>query len=437
MEIENMISNGRPVLVGTTSVDVSETLSRMLKRRGVRHSVLNAKQHQQEAEIVANAGRRGAITIATNMAGRGTDIKLGEDVRKSGGLHIVGTERHESRRIDLQLRGRSGRQGDAGSSRFYLSLEDDLMRLFGSERIAGIMDRLGAQEGEVIQHPLITRSISRAQKKVEMHNFEIRKHLLEYDNVMNQQREVVYDRRAHALRGKNLREDVLAMIDEFIDDTVLEHTDPKTYPEEWNLEGVNQDISRTLLFMVDWESTETGKLTQEFMQEEIKKRSAAAYDRKEEILGSDLMRQLERVAVLRVIDERWKDHLHEMDMLKEGIGLRAYGQKDPLIEYKKEAYGSFIEMLKTTNRETIEFIFKAQIAMREENTPRARQPQQVSTSHESPVGMGFSSAAQSKEGQEASRPGKPKPVRAVKKAGRNDPCPCGSGKKYKNCCGRA
>jgi preprotein translocase subunit SecA len=431
-EIEEMISKGRPVLVGTVSVDVSETLSRMLKRRGVRHSVLNAKYHQQEAEIITNAGRAGAITIATNMAGRGTDIKLGQGVVDASGLHIIGTERHEARRIDLQLRGRSGRQGDPGSSKFYLSLEDDLMRLFGSDRIAGVMDRLGVKEGEVIQHPLITRSIGKAQKRVEMHNFDIRKHLLEYDDVMNQQREVVYDRRRHALMGKNLKGEILQIIDEIIESSVNEFTDLKTYPEEWDLVGLKEKMAKIMLLRIDISPDKISSFKQEELIDRLKKNAHTLYEKKEEIISSDLMRKLERLATLRIIDERWKEHLYEMDQLKEGIGLRAYGQKDPLIEYKREGYNLFVNMINRTNEEIVELIFKAQIA--EEAPSTRRMPAGVVTHHASTSGMGYSTANQQQENQPSGA--KKRPVRVEVKVGRNDPCPCGSGKKYKKCCGK-
>ncbi len=431
-EIEDMISAGRPVLVGTITVDVSETLSRMLKRRGVRHSVLNAKYHQQEAEIIANAGRAGVVTIATNMAGRGTDIKLGQGVVEAEGLHIIGTERHEARRIDLQLKGRSGRQGDPGSSRFYLSLEDDLMRLFGSDRIAGVMDRLGAQEGEVIQHPLITRSIEKAQKRVEMHNFDIRKHLLEYDDVMNQQREVVYDRRKHALTGKNLKSGMLQIIDETIEDSVDEFTDANTYPEEWNLEELMSKMAKIMLLKIELPPDEIPQLKQEVLKDKHKKAAHILYEKKEEVIGSELMRRLERLASLRVIDERWKEHLYEMDQIKEGIGLRAYGQKDPLIEYKKEGYNSFVDMITRTNEEIIELVFKAQIS--EEAPPSRRIPKDMVMQHESADQMGYKNGG---EQQPSHSPGaKRKPVKLREKVGRNNPCPCGSGKKYKKCCGK-
>jgi len=431
-EIEEMISNGRPVLVGTVSVDVSETLSRMLKRRGIKHSVLNAKYHQQEAEIITNAGRAGVVTIATNMAGRGTDIKLGQGVVEADGLHIVGTERHEARRIDLQLKGRSGRQGDPGSSRFYLSLEDDLMRLFGSDRIAGVMDKLGAKEGEVIQHPLITRSIEKAQKRVEMHNFDIRKHLLEYDDVMNHQREVVYDRRKHALMGKNLKNEILQIMDEIIENAVYEFTDSKSFPEEWDLEELKEKMARIMLLKLDLPPDKIQFLKQEELMENIRGKAHALYEKKEEVIESDLMRKLERIASLRVIDERWKEHLYEMDQLKEGIGLRAYGQKDPLIEYKREGYNMFVDMINRTNEEIMELIFKAQIS--EEAPPSRRMPAEVVTQHASANGMGFSGTGNQQTNQPYT--GKRKPVRVKFKIGRNDPCPCGSGKKYKKCCGK-
>ena len=284
-EIGEMISKGRPVLVGTISVDVSETLSRMLKRKEIRHSVLNAKQHQKEAEIVANAGRAGSVTIATNMAGRGTDIKLGQGVKDSGGLHIISTERHESRRIDLQLRGRCARQGDPGSSRFFLGLEDDLMRLFGSDRIARVMDRLGASEGEVIQHPMITRSIERAQKKVEGHNFSIRKHLLEYDDVMNKQREVIYDRRNAALKGDNLKDEILQMVEEFIEDTVDEYTDKNTFSEDWDWDGLQHSLVRSMLLHGDASINPKEELKQEELEEKLKSAARTHYDHKERALG--------------------------------------------------------------------------------------------------------------------------------------------------------
>jgi len=430
-EIEENISKGRPILVGTVNVDVSETLSRMLKRRGVKHNVLNAKHHQQEAEIIAHAGRAGAVTIATNMAGRGTDIKLGQGVREAGGLHIIGTERHEARRIDLQLKGRSGRQGDPGSSRFFLSLEDDLMRLFGSERIAGVMDRIGVQEGEVIQHPLITKQIEKAQKKVEAHNFSIRKHLLEYDNVMNQQREVVYNRRAHALKGKNMKEDITEMLEDYISEKVEAYTDPKTYPEEWNWDGLKQDFLKVMLMDIDEDKLRNSVNKPEDLNDILEERAKQMYSRKENFLGKELMRHLERIAILKVIDEGWKEHLYEMDDLKEGVGLRAYGQKDPLIEYKKEGFNRFVNLLSRINEEALEFVFKARIGIEPPAVKGA--PQRISLIHDSADGMGFQGASHPEEPEITGQ--KKKPVTVGKKIGRNDPCPCGSGKKYKKCCG--
>jgi len=430
-EIEENISKGRPILVGTVNVDVSETLSRMLKRRGVKHNVLNAKHHQQEAEIIAHAGRAGAVTIATNMAGRGTDIKLGQGVREAGGLHIIGTERHEARRIDLQLKGRSGRQGDPGSSRFFLSLEDDLMRLFGSERIAGVMDRIGVQEGEVIQHPLITKQIEKAQKKVEAHNFSIRKHLLEYDNVMNQQREVVYNRRAHALKGKNMKEDITEMLEDYISEKVEAYTDPKTYPEEWNWDGLKQDFLKVMLMDIDEDKLRNSVNKPEDLNDILEERAKQMYSRKENFLGKELMRHLERIAILKVIDERWKEHLYEMDDLKEGVGLRAYGQKDPLIEYKKEGFNRFVNLLSRINEEALEFVFKARIGIEPPAVKGA--PQRISLIHDSADGMGFQGASHPEEPEITGQ--KKKQVTVGKKIGRNDPCPCGSGKKYKKCCG--
>ncbi len=431
-EIGEMISKGRPVLVGTISVDVSETLSRMLKRKEIRHSVLNAKQHQKEAEIVANAGRAGSVTIATNMAGRGTDIKLGQGVKDSGGLHIIGTERHESRRIDLQLRGRCARQGDPGSSRFFLGLEDDLMRLFGSDRIARVMDRLGASEGEVIQHPMITRSIERAQKKVEGHNFSIRKHLLEYDDVMNKQREVIYDRRNAALKGDNLKDEILQMVEEFIEDTVDEYTDKNTFSEDWDWDGLQHSLVRSMLLLGDASINQKEELKQEELEEKLKSAARTHYDHKERALGPDIMRRLERIAVLKVIDEQWKDNLYELDQLKEGVNLRAYGQKDPLIEYKREAFTNFQEMLAKITQEALSFIFKAQLETAER--PQMQSPQRMTMSHEDTASLGYK---QSPEVREAARHGRQEPVRVKQKVGRNAPCPCGSGKKFKKCHGKA
>ncbi len=470
-EIEEMHRKNRPVLVGTISVEVSETLSRMLKRKGIRHSVLNAKYHKEEAQIVAKAGQPGMVTIATNMAGRGTDIKLGKgvvlcdggcylvddngrpipeglDIKQCEadvpcGLHIIGTERHESRRIDRQLRGRSGRQGDPGSSRFYLSLEDDLMRLFGSERIASVMDRLGVQEGEVIQHPMINKSIERAQKRVEMHNFDIRKHLLEYDDVMNQQREVIYKMRSNALKGENLRDVILDMIDQIVEDRVEMHIGDQKYVEDWNWAGLNNDLQRFFLMSPIYKdaSEVPAGLTKEALIEQIIKKAHENYALRERSIGKANMRKLERLVMLQQIDIEWRDHLYEMDQLKEGIGLRAYGQKDPLIEYKSEGFRAFTDMLARINEGVVELIFKAQIRDESQFIQR-RRPRVVSEVHDSSQGMAFRAAAAA--GPSSQQPGIPQPPGQGKKmpvvvgpkVGRNDPCPCGSGKKYKKCHGR-
>jgi len=456
-EIAAMHGKKRPVLVGTISVEVSETLSRMLKRKGIPHSVLNAKYHQQEAEIVSRAGQPGAVTIATNMAGRGTDIKLGKGVVlhpncalkkvKAGlepcphlseykcyenvpcGLHIIGTERHEARRIDRQLRGRSGRQGDPGSSRFYLSLEDDLMRLFGSERIAAVMDRLGAEEGEVITHSMVTRSIERAQKRVEGHNFSIRKHLLEYDDVMNKQRTVIYTQRAHALRGENLRDEILQMIDSYIQGKVALYCSGQ-HPEEWDWEGLQNSFQRIFLARMPESLRTNAGLNAPDLQEALNKAARTAYERKETFVTPKIMRQIERLATLRAIDEKWREHLYEMDQMKEGINLRAYGQKDPLLEYKSEGFRMFEEMLGQVDEQIIETVFKTQVV--EPPPIRRRMPQQMATVHQSSAGMGFQGPSQP---QQAPPAGKRQPVVVGERVGRNDPCPCGSGKKYKKCHG--
>jgi preprotein translocase subunit SecA len=441
LEIEELRKKNRPVLVGTTSVEVSETLSRMLKRQGVPHNVLNAKHHQREAEIVAHAGLPGAITIATNMAGRGTDIKLGPGVAQSGGLHIIGTERHEARRIDRQLRGRAGRQGDPGSSKFYLSLEDDLMRLFGSDRIAGIMQRLGLKEGDVIQHPMISRSVQRAQKKVEENNYAIRKRLLEYDNVMNQQREVIYSRRRHALLGERLREDILDLLQEKVGEIVEKHY------EAGEIDALRETLRTNLLVDFVIAPDQWQKLGKDGVTAEAMKAATEFYRRKEERIGSDNLSTLEKMVLLQVIDEKWKDHLREMDDLKEGIHLRAYGQKDPIVEYKTEAFRMFVELLDLVRDEALNLVFKlfpqVDDAAPVRRAPRVAPPRQMFLTHDSSTGMGLQAppqetAAVQQGGEEpdgASR-GKPQPIHVGDKVGRNDPCPCGSGKKYKQCHGR-
>jgi preprotein translocase subunit SecA len=427
-EITELHQKGEPALVGTVSVEVSETLARMLKRVGVPHSVLNAKYHQQEAEIIAHAGERGRVTIATNMAGRGTDIKLGPGVADVGGLRIIGTERHEARRIDRQLRGRAGRQGDPGSTRFYLSLEDDLMRLFGSERIAMIMDKLGVQEGEVIEHSMVTKAIERAQKRVEAQNFSIRKHLLEYDNVMSQQREVIYSRRANILEHEDLREEAVGLIENVAADLVAKFCPDPTDPELWDTGAMRLELIKTCLLDINFDDPEVRGLNYQGLVEFVKQGVLAVYQNKEIAVTPGVMRQLERFAILRVIDERWKEHLYEMDQLKTGIGLRAYGQRDPLIEYKKEAFGMFMELLDTIDRESVEMIFRLQLAPPPPSPlAEARRVQEI---HDEASALGYSGNP-----EEARTAGKHQPVKVEQKVGRNDPCPCGSGKKYKKCHG--
>ncbi len=428
-EIEELRKQGRPVLVGTTSVEVSETISRMLKRKGVPHNVLNAKQHQREAEIIAHAGEIGAVTIATNMAGRGTDIKLGTGVRERGGLYILGTERHDSRRIDRQLRGRSGRQGDPGTSKFFLSLEDDLMRLFGSDRISSVMERMGIKEGEVIQHPLITKSVERAQKKVEENNFAIRKRLLEYDDTMNQQREVIYTRRQQALQGDRLKSQIFSMLEDYIDDVI------DRYYDDVLAENLREDILHNLLVDVKIKPEEFETLGKDGIKERVLTESKNFYKKKEEMLGSEMMARLERYATLSVIDHKWKEHLREMDDLKEGIGLRAYGQKDPLIEYKAEAFKLFVSLLDEIRNEVVSFTFKFFPQAPEEIQRRRRQPSgRVLETKQSTDNIGYTSAPRGAGSPQTA--GKPQPVQVAEKVGRNDPCPCGSGKKYKHCHGK-
>jgi len=456
-EVAELHKKGQPVLVGTISIEKSERLSGMLKRQGVKHSVLNAKYHEKEAEIIAQAGGKSSVTIATNMAGRGTDILLGgnpdflfmrqliqqpemppaeqtahlERIKKDceaekaevvalGGLHILGTERHESRRIDNQLRGRAGRQGDPGSSRFYLSLEDDLMRIFGSERISGLMQRLGMEEGIPIEHRMVTRAIENAQKKVEAHNFDIRKQLIEYDDVMNKQREVIYEQRRRILRGDNLRDLFLGMMDDGLKAVLDLYCAEEVYPEEWDLKGLSEAVTRQFTVNLDGESELKG-LGREAMREHLILKIDEAYKMKEADLGEPLMRRFEKMVMLRVIDTQWKDHLLSMDYLKEGIGLRGYGQKDPLVEYKREGFDMFSAMMERIKNDAVENLFKIQV-VRNEPAPAARptvpRPPQLHFSR------GDAPAAS------------PTVHRDLQKVGRNDPCPCGSGKKYKKCHGQ-
>ena len=431
-EIVESHTKGQPVLVGTISVEVSELLSRMLKRRGIKHNVLNAKYHQQEAEIITQAGQRAAVTIATNMAGRGTDIKLGAGVTDLGGLRIIGTERHESRRIDRQLRGRAGRQGDPGLSRFYLSLEDDLMRLFGSERISGLMQRMGVEEGEVIEHPLVTGAISRAQKRVEAHNFDIRKHLLEYDDVMNQQREVVYGLRNQALSSADMSETVLETLGDAMRARVAKSTGgPTAHLDEWNLKGLADELSFVLMAPVTVADLEAGRY--EELEEKAVAAGERAYRTREAEFSPAMMRELERWLYLGAIDEHWRDHLYELDHLKGGIGLRAYGQRDPLIEYKREAFALFESLLDELRETFVQRLFRVQLspdAVRQAE-PRPA-PRRMVAQHAEAQSFGGTAGDEPEERPAA--PAQAAPLRHEgPRVGRNDPCPCGSGKKYKKC----
>jgi len=454
-EIAQKHATGQPVLVGTISIEKSEVLHEMLRRRGIPHQVLNAKFHEQEASIVAQAGRLGTVTIATNMAGRGTDIVLGGNpeflahaelrthsdydpddliaegklyqqllvkyeqqcadehrrVVELGGLHILGTERHESRRIDNQLRGRSGRQGDPGASQFFSSLEDDLMRLFGSDNIAGIMDKLGMEEDVPIEHGLISRSIESAQKRVENRNFDIRKHVLEYDDVMNQQREVIYGQRMQVLLGENLKDVVVQMITDTVNAAVDIYAPNGVIPEEWDFEGLLTYADQIFLPEHELQVEELEDIGRGALKELLLEKALTAYDAREDELGAEVMRELERAVLLRMVDEKWMDHLDAMDQLREGIGLRAYGQKNPLIEYKFESYQMFQNMIDTIREDVVRYIYRV-------NVVQAPQPQRQTVENKY-----LEEAASS-------------PVRNEVKIGRNDPCPCGSGKKYKKCCGR-
>jgi len=420
-EIVELNQRGQPVLVGTISIDVSEGLSKKLKKRGIQHEVLNAKNHEKEAEIISMAGQKEAVTISTNMAGRGTDIVLGEGVTDLGGLHILGTERHESRRIDNQLRGRSGRQGDPGSSRFYLSLEDDLLRIFGGERITGIMEKLGMEEGEPIEHGLISRAIENAQAKVEGHNFDIRKHLLEYDDVMNQQREVIYKQRREALDGKDLKETIQDIIFDRASEIAVLFADERALPEEWDFRGIDEAIFKQFNLRIGKPDEDTlDGFNNEGLAQLIYDAAIATYHEKESLIGPDEFRNLERYILLQTVDQLWKDHLLSMDHLKEGIGLRGYAQQNPLIIYKKEGFEMFQDMISRVQEETLSILYRIQLA----------EPEDLNVLHkpEEPP-MVFS-------GSDTAAP-KRKPVtRSDKKVGRNAPCPCGSGKKYKKCCGQ-
>ena len=419
-EIIELHKKGQPVLVGTISIDVSESFSEKLKKRGIKHTVLNAKNHEKEAEIIAMAGQKSAVTISTNMAGRGTDIVLGEGVTKLGGLHILGTERHESRRIDNQLRGRSGRQGDPGSSRFFLALEDDLLRIFGGERITGIMERLGMEEGEPIENRLISKAIENAQAKVEGHNFDIRKQLLEYDDVMNQQREVIYRQRREALDGKNLKSVIEEMVGDKAEEIADTYSDERALPEEWDWKGLNKAVFKQFNLRLDEIDADTmDGLTREGVAQLITDACLREYEEREAAVGAEDFRHLERIVMLQTVDNLWKDHLLSMDHLKEGIGLRGYAQQDPLIIYKKEGFELFQDMISRIKEETVGILFRIQIS-EPKKIDDLRKPKEQK--------MIFSG------GGESSRKNPVK--RTQDKIGRNAPCPCGSGKKFKKCCGK-
>ncbi|CAI2718551.1 preprotein translocase subunit SecA [Nitrospina watsonii] len=433
-EIRECHEAGRPALVGTISIEKSELLSKHLKKCGIPHNVLNAKHHEQEAEIIAQAGQPKAVTIATNMAGRGTDIVLGEGVQDLGGLHIIGTERHESRRIDNQLRGRSGRQGDNGSSRFFLSLDDDLLRIFGSDRISGLMGKLGMEDGQPIEHAMVTKAVESAQRKVEAHNFEIRKHLLQYDDVMNKQREVIYALRKEILGSNNQKELLYDMADEVLGERIDEFCPEGVYPEEWDIEQVNAYAERVfgvgIAKLEDKELVIGGETrldleqcTAEAFHETLMNTVTAHYDAKEAEFGAEVLRYPERMIMLQVLDNLWREHLLAMDHLKEGIGLRGYAQKNPLNEYKKEGFQLFTETNFRMKEEICEFLFKAQITRETVSALEENQERENQKVREHRGG----------EGEDA----KAEPVRRDdKKVGRNDPCPCGSGKKFKKCHGQ-
>jgi len=426
-EIVEVHRMGRSILVGTVSIDKSETLSRLLKKENIGHNVLNAKNHEREAEIIAQAGQGKNVTISTNMAGRGTDIVLGEGIAKLGGLHVIGTERHESRRIDNQLRGRSGRQGDPGSSRFFLSLEDDLMRLFGSDRISGIMEKLGMEEDIPIEHPLVTKSIEGAQKKVEGRNFEIRKQLLDFDNEMEYQRKVIYEQRRMVLESKDVKAHVLEMVKDTIEDILKSYTNKEIYPEEWDWSGIKDHINQIFSISLVIPKEEIPKLSIPKLQDILTEKAFEIYELREKEFTPPLMRQIETMIVLRVVDREWKDNLRRLDELKQGIGLRAYGQKDPLMEYHFEAHNMFQEMINGIKEEVVKFIYK--VRLKKEEPQGVRQVRR-----ETPAPM---VSSQTKKSSFVKRKGLGEEEgQKKKKIGRNDPCPCGSGLKYKYCCGK-
>lgn len=413
--VEEAHATGQPVLVGTITIEVSELLSKMLKKRGIQHNVLNAKYHEMEAEIVADAGVHGAVTIATNMAGRGTDIKLDDEAKAAGGLKIIGTERHESRRIDNQLRGRSGRQGDPGESRFYLSLEDDLLRLFGSERLMTVFNTLGVEDGEQIEHKMLSSAIEKAQKKIESNNFGIRKNLLEYDQVMNEQREIIYGERRRVLDGESMRDTVYSMITEYVENTVDRFVSVETGPEDWDLAGLDRTLKEVIPQLQLPDAKEAESLQQKELKHLLKERAVKAYEEKEaEFPEPEHIREMERVVLLKVIDAKWMDHIDDMDQLRQGIGLQAYGQRNPLVEYKMMGYDMFGDMTNAIAEMTIRTLFHIRVEQKVEREQVAKV------------------TGTNKDDSAVRAPKK----RDEKKVYPNDPCPCGSGKKYKQCCGR-
>ncbi|MEX0951121.1 MAG: SEC-C metal-binding domain-containing protein, partial [Gammaproteobacteria bacterium] len=474
-DIKDCRQRKQPVLVGTTSIEVSEYLSGLLQKENIEHQVLNAKFHEKEAEIIAQAGRPGAVTIATNMAGRGTDIVLGgnpdieidaledadeaainaireawqqrhDEVIRAGGLHIIGTERHESRRIDNQLRGRSGRQGDPGSSRFYLSLEDNLMRIFASDRVSGWMQKLGMEEGEAIEHPWVTKAIENAQRKVEAHNFDIRKHLLDYDDVANDQRKVVYEQRNELLDVEDVSENIQAIRAEIIDSVVSDYVAPGSIDEQWDIEGLTQILAQEFslqLPLAEW-LEQDDKLDEEDLREKIITAAETAARDKETAFGADLMRRVEKQLMLDVLDRHWMEHLAALDHLRQGIGLRSYAAKNPKQEFKKDAFDLFVQMLDNAKREMISILARVQLRSEADMEAAAeRQRQAVAARMQfnhpaAPDALQDDSATQQpQQPQPAQRPAKPETVvREGRKVGRNEPCPCGSGKKYKQCHGK-
>jgi preprotein translocase subunit SecA len=414
-EIKRRHRLGQPVLVGTITIDRSEVLSAMLKKQGISHQVLNAKYHEKEAEIISMAGQKNAVTISTNMAGRGTDIVLGEGVKELGGLHILGTERHESRRIDNQLRGRSGRQGDPGSSQFFISLEDELMRLFGSDRIMGLVDNLGLPEDMPIENKMLSKGIENAQKKVEGRNFDIRKHVLQYDNVMNKQREIIYSQRKKVLEGGDIHDQILKMYEGLIDESINIYTGFSEYFEEWDIDGLLEHCRTLFSDDFDMEAPKD-EMPREDLRDMLHKKGMEVIEAKEQEIGKDRFRELERVVLLRVVDRKWMDHIDDMEQLKQGIGLRAYGQVDPVAAYTNEGFDMFEEMTKNIQEDTIKYLFHLEVQKQPVVEENKNILENVTTNKE--------------------RESKKEPTIKKDKPGRNDPCPCGSGKKYKKCCGK-